>query len=300
MSEHISIFCATDENYAPFASIMMKSILMHTDSFVDFYIMDGGIKKKTKKLIDKDLKKYPNKELHFVDMKKYDFSQFPSIAPFTVNTYSRYFIPDIAPHLDKAIYLDVDTIVKKDIKILFELDMGEYPIAAISETDYFTKHTINMLRANAMPNYKETSAYFNSGVLLLDIQKLIAMDFTKKAAELTSQLYSKISFPDQDILNILFEDNYKKLDYRFNFLHNELVAFKAKYPRTTLDDLVIIHYTGPKPWKEYSPFKQDFDAVAKTSIFYKQIVKKYRSPKASKFYLLGFIPLFKKTTPKNS
>ena len=38
MSEHIPVFCATDENYAPFASIMMKSVLMHTDSVIDFYI----------------------------------------------------------------------------------------------------------------------------------------------------------------------------------------------------------------------------------------------------------------------
>ena len=55
MDNVIHIVCATDENYAPFASIMMKSVLMHTKSFINFYILDGGVTARTKKLISKDL-----------------------------------------------------------------------------------------------------------------------------------------------------------------------------------------------------------------------------------------------------
>ena len=88
MSNHIPVFCATDENYAPFASLMMKSVLMHTNSFIDFYIMDEGIKEKTKKLIKKDLKQYPNKKLHFVDMSKYSLNRFPDLAYYSLNTFS--------------------------------------------------------------------------------------------------------------------------------------------------------------------------------------------------------------------
>ena len=290
MFEHIPIFCATDENYAPFTSIMMISVLLHTDSFIDFYIMDGGIKAETKKLIAKDLKKYSNKTITFIDMSRYNFDRFPNLAYYSLNTFSRYFIPQIAPNLSKIIYLDVDVIVKKDIKTFFELDLENHPIAAMPESDYFSRYSFNKLRKQVMPHYKKTSAYFNAGILLLDIPKLIAMDFTSRAIALTSRLRHRLTFPDQEVLNILFEDNYKKFDYRFNFLVCSENKFKTKCPDVALDDLAIIHYAGSKPWKDHTSFQQDFDDVLKTSIFYKNIVQKWRSNKVKKTQLLNLLP----------
>lgn len=293
MSNHIPVFCATDENYAPFASLMMKSVLMHTDSFIDFYIMDGGIKEKTKELILKDLKQYPNKELHFVDMKKYDLNQFLDVSYYSVNMYSRYFIPAIVPHLSKVIYLDVDIIVKRDIKELFQQDLEGYPLTALCETKYYNAKIGNRLkRVYSFFN----GQYFNSGVLLMDIPKLIQMDFTNKAVCLTTAINDRIDCPDQDVLNILFENNYKQLDITYNYV----VFAKNQIKKSVKKDVspCVIHYAGAKPWKDHCPLKQDFEDVLKSSIFYKQIVKKYRAKKSSKYYLFGFIPLFEKVVLK--
>lgn len=290
MSEHIPIFCATDENYAPFTSIMMKSVLMHTDSFVDFYVMDGGIKEKSKKLIAKDLKEYPNKKLHFVDMSKYNLDQFPDFVYWSTSMYSRYFIPKIVPNLKKVIYLDVDIIVKKDIMELYNQDMENHPIAAMEESEHFTPAMVKRLK-KIWPTYN--GKYFNSGVLLLDIKKLVQMDFVNKAMSLTCMLKDKIEFPDQDVLNILFENNTKSLHYSFNCFAS-MQHINKKNPDFSPDEPVIIHYTTLKPWKHNTLFQQDFDNVLKKSVFYKQVVEKYRSKKISKFYLFGFIPLFKR------
>ena len=121
------------------------------------------------------------------------------------------------------------------------------------------------------------------------------MNFTQEAIALTSQLYHKLVCADQDVLNILFENNYKKLEYRFNFFPARLVHSKD----ILLSSPVIVHYTSLKPWKENTPFKEDFDEILRSSVFYKRVVKKYRSKKISKFYLFGFIPLFTRTIPKN-
>ena len=292
MAESIPIFCATDENYAPFAALMMKSVLMHTKSFVDFYVMDGGIKKKTKKLIAKDLKKYRNKKVHYVDMTKYDLSQFPDVSYFTVNMYSRFFIPLIAPALKKAIYLDVDIIVKKDISALYNEDLGPYPLGAVIEEN---DCNANYLR-RVYPPFQ--GRYFNSGVLLYDIQKMREMNFVEKVIALTKEYRNRVAFPDQDILNILFMDNYKKLNEVYNINCGWIRMLKKRRPELFPIDPVVIHYVGLKPWEGHTFYFQDFEDVLKTSVFLKGIVEKYRTKKVSRYYLFGFIPLFKTSVKK--
>ena len=294
MFEHIPVFCATDENYAPFASLTMRSVLMHTQSFIDFYIMDGGIKEKTKKLIDEDLKSFPNKSLHFVDMTKYDLNQFPNIASFTTNTFSRYFIPNIAPQIKKAIYLDVDIIVKKDITELYNQDLEDFALAAVAETS-FLKETLIQMKNVIYPPYK-AKTYFNSGVLLLNLEKLRQINFIEKAIKLTAELYNKLLFADQDIFNIIFQNNYKQLDCRFNLMAH----VKANINKAGLlpSDPVIIHYTAFKPWKEHCPYEADFEEVLNKSVFKNQVIKKWRAKKKKEFFLFGKYPLLTHIIPK--
>ena len=49
---NIPIFLASDENYAPFLCTTLFSILKHTESFIEFYVLDGGIENKSKILIE--------------------------------------------------------------------------------------------------------------------------------------------------------------------------------------------------------------------------------------------------------
>ncbi len=41
VNKTIPIFLACDDNYAPFLCTTMYSILLHTKSQIDFYVMDG-------------------------------------------------------------------------------------------------------------------------------------------------------------------------------------------------------------------------------------------------------------------
>ena len=290
MSNQIHIVCATDENYAPFASIMMKSVLEHTSSFVNFYVLDGGIQKKTKSLITKDLKKYPNKCIQYIDMTKYNLDRFPNVKHYSLNTFSRYFIPEFLPNIQRILYLDVDIIVTKDISELYNQDIDSFPIGAILEDFYEGNYTT--LKQKIWPDYQGKDQYFNAGVLLLDIPKLIQMEFTKKAVNLTIQLFDKLSCPDQDVLNILFENNFQKLDYRFNFMPDHIHYLREKHPDMPEINPTVIHYSWIKPWKDISLAQSEFDKIAKNSIFQKRIHKTYHTKSIKKYTLFGKIPLF--------
>ena len=131
----------------------------------------------------------------------------------------------------------------------------------------------------------------------MDIPKLRKMDFVNKTIALTQKLQNQLEFPDQDVVNILFQNNIKRLDCSFNYFANMIPLRQPKNPNQPIEPK-IIHYTNLKPWKNHTLFQQDFDDILKTSVFYKQIIKKYRSKKISKFYLFGFIPLFSHITPQ--
>ena len=51
MSEYISIFLTSDENYAKYMAVTIQSIISNTKEKINFYILDGGIAKTTKNKI---------------------------------------------------------------------------------------------------------------------------------------------------------------------------------------------------------------------------------------------------------
>ncbi len=104
-----------------------------------------------------------------------DGSSFPLLV------YIRLFFPlFLPPGTEKVIYLDVDMIVRKDISLLWNINLGEKAIAGVP--DRFGTVSSSW---GGITNYKELgiepdTKYFNSGLLMINCKKWIEADFTKK------------------------------------------------------------------------------------------------------------------------
>ena len=163
----IPVFMASDENFAPFVAITMASILKNTSSFVEFYVLDSGISKKNKQKIINLNKFFKNFSIEFieVDTDKY-FKNLPEMEYISKSMYSRLLIPVLKPKLEKVIYTDVDVVFIKDIKELYETDLDDFVVGAVSsyrfkecEKEYLeAKH-----RLKISANHKQ----FMSGLLLI-------------------------------------------------------------------------------------------------------------------------------------
>ena len=294
MHSSIPVFLACDDNYAPFLCTTMYSMLMHTKSNIDFYVMDGGISKKNKKLIMQSLKKFKHKNIRYIDMSKFGLNRFPNLKHYSLNTFSRYFIPEIAPNLGKVIYIDVDVIIKGDIAELYSEDLGKYAVGAVLEDFYVGNYTT--LKEKIWPKYRGGDQYFNAGVMLLDIQKFIKNKYQEKLIGLTTQLFDKLSCPDQDVFNILFDGKFKILDYRYNFMPDHSEMLKKKHPERGEVKPLVIHYTGKKPWKTQSIRSEDFDEILQQTKFAKLVKQKFSaylvsSAQLKKYKLLGILPI---------
>ncbi len=153
-------------------------------------------------------------------------------------SYGRILLPNLVDD-DRILYLDSDTVVDGDLRDLFTRDLGGAPLAAVPDLLYTNN--------------------FNSGVLLMDIQKLRAIP------NLVDRLLAagdddQLTQGDQSVLNHFFADSYYQLPLKYNwaigydFLCSYYPAYDHHYfEKTGQTRGKVIHYTGPvKPWQQFS------------------------------------------------
>ena len=142
-------------------------------------------------------------------------------SPYTL---LRLFADEIEGMPDKLLYLDVDILFNRDIRLLYDIDVEDYEYAAAR--DHYGKYLIN-------PNY------VNAGVLLFNMKKIRETGLLAKARELIKT--KKLVFADQSAV-IRSTTRKRMLPQRFNdqkFLHKHTVVrhfskrlFYLPYPHT--------------------------------------------------------------------
>ena len=260
---NIPIFLSSDNNYAPYMAATIVSIVENTDSFINFYILDGGISDENIEKISSMGKNYDNCSLEFIkiDVEKIFFSMKDDnkgCPHVTLSTFNRFLIPDLKPDLKKVIYLDTDIIANGDIKRLYEQDLGQYALGAVpGQMLEISEKCINRLELS------KSHKYFNAGVLLIDLEKFRNQNIIKQLFEIEETQREKIIYVDQDILNIYFDNNYLELDKIYNY----------EAWNNDCDDYVLRHYTILiKPWYIH-PELACVNAVKNLELFWKYINK---------------------------
>ena len=165
--------------------------------------------------------------------------------------YYRLDIPFKLQDKDKVIYLDSDTYVCQDLQEMWSIDLEGNLCAGIIDVT----HKIDIII-----NYAPTAdIYINSGVLLINCagwrkEKKIKEDIKKCSKDVER---GNLTYPDQDILNIVCAGRIKQLDskfmnggFKFSYTPNANLSLSNKMSQESNNDPVIIHYFGDeKPWK---------------------------------------------------
>lgn len=194
-------------------------------------------------------------EYHFVSVSEELFDGFPTTKRYPEQIYYRLAAPVLLPkHLERILYLDVDTIVINSLLPLYESDFGDDWFMACTNTGE------NMTRINRIRlglNVADDVPYVNTGVLLMNLQELrdnLKIEDIRKYAQEKRDI---LILPDQDILTALYGNRVKIIDRMFYNLSDRTLAahnVDIRNTRVNLDwvrkNTVIIHYFGRnKPWK---------------------------------------------------
>lgn len=159
----------------------------------------------------------------------------PKNSHITKTAYLRYFLDVfVDKRTKKVLYLDIDVLVKRDIGELFELEFDEVIAASLASPD-------SMAMGEHLPNF--SGEYFNSGVLVIDMNKWRDKQISRELARVTQG--EIFPFLDQDALNLVFQNNWKKINRRYNWFHD---VTKRQIDLIDWPEPSIIHFVGLKPW----------------------------------------------------
>ena len=143
-----------------------------------------------------------------------------NIAHSNLMNYARIFIPDIFKNSQsKGLYLDTDLIIKRDIKDLYDIPLGNYICASPLTRDLktFMNFPNEIEELNIKINNKIKG--FNAGVYLFSLEYWRKNNLTQKCVQiLIYNLTHKIMrHGTQPLMNLIFNDMTKNIDPRWNF-----------------------------------------------------------------------------------
>ena len=219
-------------NYAYVDQVLttIKSICYHNRS-IRFYLINSDFPNEWIKQINKRLEKFDS-EIINCRVTSEQISRYKTDISYTV--FLRYFVADFVKE-DRALYLDCDLVVTKNLDDLFATDLQDYPLAAVRDFGgraYFGREM------------------FNAGVLLINNVLWKQENMTQKLIDLTNEWHDKVDQADQSILNMLFENKWLELDFDYNHIviHKQFTDYQIPEGQ---DYPAIIHYLSHrKPWKD--------------------------------------------------
>lgn len=292
-SEPITVVSASDDNYAMPLAVTIRSVIdyLSRDRQLHVCILDGGLTNRSKQRLLQSWRS-ANVTVRWLEPPIAQITDLKTENHLNLVTYLRLFMPQLLPQtLNRAIFLDADLLVQKDLSELWDTELGDAPIAAVN--DYFTPY-LNTREAigrpsicdrhpdkcHPVPNYRElglkgTAGYFNAGVMVVNLAKWREMNVLQQAMDLVRRHHEHVRYCDQYALNVLFSEKWKPLDPRWN-QNSNLWAWRGSDDGAFDPDLFqvlrnkpwIVHFTWiRKPWhygSTHPATRKFFKAVDRT------------------------------------
>lgn len=260
----IPIVLSANNKFIPYLSVFMESIKEHCslENKYNIFVMTRDISSENKKIIQE---RYSGQNISIkflnIDNKLQVFKEDSLLEHISLDTYSRFFIPEVLKNFDKCLYIDADTICLSDLSNLYNIDLESNYIAATrcavingmcNQNVLMKKYLQDII---GLDNYED---YFQAGVLVMNLKLMRENNFTSQLIELSKNV--KVKYADQCLLNLFCKNKVKYIDMAWNYEynHNDLKTSnfvdsmsctirKAYYK--AMHNPKIIHFQGyRKPW----------------------------------------------------
>ncbi|WP_375103851.1 glycosyltransferase family 8 protein [Paenibacillus sp. RS8] len=266
--DYLNFVLACDENYVDKLAVVILSILeAHpNDELINLHILSNNISKISLKKIESLGTDYCNFSIYNLDNLKELLGKEVNVDHLSLAAYARLFIPNLLPNeLKKVIYLDVDIIVKNDLKDLYFTDMkGKYigGVRSLSDLD---------------KSGDDSLFHINSGVILWNLEECRKDRLFEKFLEYIKNEEGHIKFHDQTVINACCKGKIMELHPKYNVMSGmlflkyskfiEAYGLKNYYTKNeyevAVSDPYIIHLTSwvvGRPWEKkcVHPYKSEY------------------------------------------
>ena len=131
-----------------------------------------------------------------------------------LTSWGKVILPELlASRPGRLLYLDCDIVVAKSLRPLFDIEMQDAVLACVP----VDKGPEFVDALNLRLGRPAGTAYFNSGVMLIDLARWRDAKGTDQVLNAAKQFGSALDYPDQDALNVFADGKFLKLDRWWNF-----------------------------------------------------------------------------------
>lgn len=288
-AEPIVAAAAADDRFAMPLAAMVRSIIDHLgpERRVELYVLDGGITDENKARL---LRSWEDARLavHWAPVEHAHLQGLMVSGHVNTLTYARLLIPRLLPEsAGKAIYLDADLIVRRDIGELWAMDVRNAALLAAQDMTAPYMDAARALRnyadsapylsqVKALVNHEQlgiapTAKYFNAGVLVFNLDLWREEDLSRKVTSYIRGHRRAVRYWDQDGLNAVLHGQWAEIDGRWNQIPHifrypsaQQSPFPPEIFERLRDDPWIVHFaTRQKPWRHMDAhvFAADFFAA---------------------------------------
>jgi lipopolysaccharide biosynthesis glycosyltransferase len=243
------------------------------DRKLRIYVMDGGLSDGTKSRLEQSWPR-GRYRISWVDVDASAVSDLPISGANHVNhvVYYRILMPWLLPHIERALHLDADMIVRADLGRLWDRGLCGRECLAVQDCaapymdaeaalPNYQRCRRHLGTSNPVPNFRELgldpkAPYFNAGLLYVDFAAWRERDCPNQLLKCLHDNRPYVRWNDQYALNVLFSGRWGELDLRWNqgsgiFTYPSWL--QSPFDRETFeqlrDDPYIIHFTTRyKPW----------------------------------------------------
>lgn len=251
----INLIYCLDDNFAKVCATSIVSVIQNKGSErISFYIIDNGIDGENKKHIASLIDKCDGCNVTFLpfpDLSKHFENLHFDENHLSISTFGRLFISELLESsVEKAIYIDCDTIVKTSLKNLYEYDLSGKTLGGVDDCKSGIYRKVLGTNKNA--------PYINAGVLLIDLKLWNENKCEERLVQYINKHNGKIHFEDQGAINAVLYNEIKLLPLKFNvmthlydlsydelmYFRNPVIPYNKEEVESAKNEANIIHFTS--------------------------------------------------------
>ena len=210
-----------------FASVFATAVLSLFENNKDVdeiivYLIENGISEESKQKFQQIADAYGRTiiALPMPDLEKLTGVDVVIPGYNRMATCGRLFIASLLPkNIDKVIYADCDTIFVDSAAELWETDISGYAAGMVDCAQNASFRTLLGLSAEGI--------YFNSGLILVNLKYWRENNVERAFLEFIKSQGGYVPFPDEGVLNAVFDGKIKLLPLRYNAI-TQIYAFDYK------------------------------------------------------------------------
>lgn len=247
----IHLVYASDDKEIPGVEASIRSVLCHASEPVEIHYVG-----------ESPLTSLPQVHYHNLTevAKQFNLEQFTNPYARTKTfelglnsnpaNYVRFIIDSLLPHAKKAMWIDVDTVVKCDVVGMFRQALSEtnYVIAAVPVHRKPMGVNGKVLKSK---QFRNLNISFNAGVYVVDLERWRAQHMTRQIRKLTLKNAKKTMYKygSQPPLVLTIGDQFEHLSWEWNAKADHLDRSAEEPPFK--QDACLVHWSGTsKPWDE--------------------------------------------------